>query len=279
MTMIRLMMKAKTFTDEVFAQITLAPVRKVTELDMYLTTTDNVVPAKAREGVKIEHEKKLSALQSQEYKGKDEAKIFKTKTSINRLQSIIVVTSQSVSTTSTAIIGLRDSDLVVQLVDLCHGFVDSIMSSFMSLCLIGEEISPLDPVEEEKLRNKSWFVAAGGKNPKGRVYGVGKLNHLCGDTFTQQTSTSIAVDSQKILRLEEEVRQSREEVRQSREENQRLQRKLQSLVNFVLPLLPPAAQTILQDIDEQQQNEDQNHHAQEGDQHHEENSSPHYSDY
>nr|KYP57267.1 hypothetical protein KK1_003526 [Cajanus cajan] len=78
---------------------------------------------KAREGVKIEHEKKLSALQTQEYKGEDEAKIFKTKTSINRLQSLIVVTSQAVSTTSTAIIGLRDSDLVPQLVDLCHGFM------------------------------------------------------------------------------------------------------------------------------------------------------------
>ncbi|KAL2330070.1 hypothetical protein Fmac_017651 [Flemingia macrophylla] len=78
---------------------------------------------KAREGVKIEHEKKLSALQSQEYKGEDEAKIFKTKTSINRLQSLIVVTSQAVSTTSTEIIGLRDSDLVPQLVDLCHGFM------------------------------------------------------------------------------------------------------------------------------------------------------------
>ncbi|CAJ1826694.1 unnamed protein product [Sphenostylis stenocarpa] len=78
---------------------------------------------KAREGVKIEHEKKLSALQTQEYKGEDEAKIFKTKTSINRLQSLIAVTSQAVSTTSTAIIGLRDSDLVPQLVALIHGFM------------------------------------------------------------------------------------------------------------------------------------------------------------
>ncbi|KAK2415358.1 protein ALTERED PHOSPHATE STARVATION RESPONSE [Trifolium repens] len=78
---------------------------------------------KTREGVKIEHEKKLSALQSQEYKGDDEAKIFKTKSAINRLQSLIVVTSQAVSTTSTAIIGLRDSDLVPQLVELCHGMM------------------------------------------------------------------------------------------------------------------------------------------------------------
>ncbi|KAH7576217.1 hypothetical protein JRO89_XS01G0014900 [Xanthoceras sorbifolium] len=76
---------------------------------------------KSREGVKIEHEKKLSSLQSQEYKGEDETKLDKTKTSITRLQSLIIVTSQAVSTTSTAIIGLRDSDLVPQLIDLCHG--------------------------------------------------------------------------------------------------------------------------------------------------------------
>ena len=71
--------------------------------------------------MKIEHEKKLSSLQSQEYKGEDEAKLDKTKASITRLQSLIIVTSQAVSTTSTAIVGLRDSDLVPQLVELCHG--------------------------------------------------------------------------------------------------------------------------------------------------------------
>ncbi|KAJ8565565.1 hypothetical protein K7X08_008141 [Anisodus acutangulus] len=78
---------------------------------------------KAREGVKIEHEKKLATLQSQEGRGDDEAKLDKTKASINRLQSLMVVTSQAVSTTSSAIIGLRDSDLVPQLVELCHGFM------------------------------------------------------------------------------------------------------------------------------------------------------------
>ncbi|KAL8062377.1 hypothetical protein ABFX02_02G142900 [Erythranthe guttata] len=78
---------------------------------------------KAREGVKIEHDRKLSSLQSQEYRGEEEAKVDKTKASITRLQSLIVVTSQAVSTTSSAIIGLRDSDLVPQLVELCHGFM------------------------------------------------------------------------------------------------------------------------------------------------------------
>ncbi|KAL3348780.1 hypothetical protein AABB24_022108 [Solanum stoloniferum] len=78
---------------------------------------------KAREGVKIEHEKKLATLQSQESRSDDVAKLDKTKASITRLQSLMVVTSQAVSTTSSAIIGLRDSDLVPQLVELCHGFM------------------------------------------------------------------------------------------------------------------------------------------------------------
>ncbi|XP_073141292.1 nitrate regulatory gene2 protein-like [Henckelia pumila] len=78
---------------------------------------------KAREGVKIEHEKKLSVLQSQEYRGGEEAKLDKTKASIKRLQSLIFVTSQAVSTTSAATVTLRDSDLVPQLVELCHGFM------------------------------------------------------------------------------------------------------------------------------------------------------------
>ncbi|KAL9228823.1 hypothetical protein vseg_004361 [Gypsophila vaccaria] len=78
---------------------------------------------KAREGVKIEHEKKLATLQSQEYKGEDEIKLDKTKTSIKKLQSLIIVTSQAVNTTSSAIVGLRDSDLIPQLVELCHGMM------------------------------------------------------------------------------------------------------------------------------------------------------------
>lgn len=71
--------------------------------------------------MKIEHEKKLATLQSQEYRGGEEAKLDKTKAAINRLQSLIVVTSQAVTTTSSAIVGLRESDLIPQLVELCHG--------------------------------------------------------------------------------------------------------------------------------------------------------------
>lgn len=78
---------------------------------------------KAREGVKIEHEKKLATLQSQEYKGEDEIRLDKTKASIKKLQSLIIVTSQAANTTSSAIVGLRDSDLIPQLVELCHGMM------------------------------------------------------------------------------------------------------------------------------------------------------------
>lgn len=77
--------------------------------------------------MKIEHEKKLAALQSQEYRGGGEAKLDKTKASIKSLQSLIVVTSQAVSTTTSAIIGQRDSELVPQLVELCHGYVISLL--------------------------------------------------------------------------------------------------------------------------------------------------------
>lgn len=77
---------------------------------------------KAREGAKMEHERKLGTLQSLEYRGGDAGKVDKTKAAINRLQSLIVVTSQAVTATSSSIVGLRDAHLVPHLVDLCHGF-------------------------------------------------------------------------------------------------------------------------------------------------------------
>ncbi|RZR83392.1 hypothetical protein BHM03_00009992 [Ensete ventricosum] len=74
----------------------------------------------AREGVKIEHEKKLSTLQSLECRGKDDAKLDKTKASITKLQSLMVVTSQAVTTTSSAITGVRDNELAPQLFEICY---------------------------------------------------------------------------------------------------------------------------------------------------------------
>ncbi|KAM0842622.1 hypothetical protein ACQ4PT_058247 [Festuca glaucescens] len=78
---------------------------------------------KARESVKIEHQKKLSTLQGLEYRGRDSAKLDKTKVSINKLQSLIVVTSEAATTTSSAIIRVRDNELAPQLVELCFALL------------------------------------------------------------------------------------------------------------------------------------------------------------
>ncbi|KAI3856066.1 hypothetical protein MKW92_048328, partial [Papaver armeniacum] len=75
----------------------------------------------AHEGANIEHEKKLSMLQSSEYRGGGESKLDKTKASIKKLQSMILGTSQSVSTTSSAIVQVRDTKLTPQLFKICHG--------------------------------------------------------------------------------------------------------------------------------------------------------------
>ncbi|KAL2329981.1 hypothetical protein Fmac_017562 [Flemingia macrophylla] len=123
-------------------------------------------------------------------------------------------------------------------------------------CGGGEDISPLDPVEEEKLRNKSWLVASL----------VEKI--LRGEYMGLENS----------IKKRRFVNRGRRFVNLGRRIND-LQKKLQSLVSVVLPLLPPAAQIILQDIDEQQQNDDQNQDAREDDQHHAKNSPPHYVDY
>ncbi|GLT84312.1 hypothetical protein SLE2022_025480 [Rubroshorea leprosula] len=79
---------------------------------------------KAREAAKTDHDKRLSALRSQEDYGGDKTKLDKSKASIERLHSLFIVNSQCVSSTSTSIIGLTDSDLVPQLEKLCHGFKD-----------------------------------------------------------------------------------------------------------------------------------------------------------
>ncbi|KAL2347023.1 hypothetical protein Fmac_001023 [Flemingia macrophylla] len=122
--------------------------------------------------------------------------------------------------------------------------------SEVASCGGGSESSPLDPGVEEKIRNQSWFFAAGGKN-KGRVYGVEKVEvgYRCGDNFTQPTTSSAS--SQKITMLEEKVHKTQEE-------NERLSRKFETLLNVVLPLLPAdAAQQIFQQSKQNQQDPQQ----------------------
>ncbi|KAL2343040.1 hypothetical protein Fmac_004325 [Flemingia macrophylla] len=102
-------------------------------------------------------------------------------------------------------------------------------------CPGGSESTYVDPVDEEKLRNK--------------IESALRL----GDTFTNLSSGRSTQESEKILQLEQQIRQSREEARQSREEarqsreqNERLQRQFESLFNVVLPLLPSDTQQLLQ---------------------------------
>ncbi|KAL2330595.1 hypothetical protein Fmac_018176 [Flemingia macrophylla] len=119
----------------------------------------------------------------------------------------------------------------------------------------GSESTSVDPINEEKLRIKSWIDDADGITNKGTLYGVGKVGSALrlADAFPNLSFGRSTQESEEILQLEQQVRQSREEARQSREEarqsreqNERLQRQFESLFNAVLPLLPSDTQQLLQ---------------------------------
>ncbi|KOM37399.1 hypothetical protein LR48_Vigan03g078100 [Vigna angularis] len=94
--------------------------------------------------------------------------------------------------------------------------------------------SPLDPAEEERLRNRCWLEAAGGKY-KGRVYGIGNVTSQddCVDSYIQQTqasSTAQPQNSEEILNLKSQLQQY----------GQQLQN-LEGFIGVLLPFLPPSA--------------------------------------
>ncbi|KAL2344399.1 hypothetical protein Fmac_005684 [Flemingia macrophylla] len=68
-------------------------------------------------------------------------------------------------------------------------------------CPGGLEPTSVDPINEEKLRNKSWIDAAGGITNKGRLYGVGKVGSALrlGDAFPNLSSGRSTQESEKIL--------------------------------------------------------------------------------
>lgn len=78
---------------------------------------------RCRESTKIEHDKKVVLLRKQELKGEDELKVEKTKATIKRLQSQIMVAFQAVDTTSAAILQMRETELYPQLVELSKGLM------------------------------------------------------------------------------------------------------------------------------------------------------------
>ncbi|KOM28593.1 hypothetical protein LR48_Vigan553s002200 [Vigna angularis] len=94
--------------------------------------------------------------------------------------------------------------------------------------------SPLDPAEEERLRNRCWLEAACGKY-KGRVYGIGNVTSQddCVDSYIQQTqasSTAQPQNSEEILNLKSQLQKY----------GQQLQN-LEGFIGVLLPFLPPSA--------------------------------------
>ncbi|XP_052723730.1 uncharacterized protein LOC128193692 [Vigna angularis] len=99
---------------------------------------------------------------------------------------------------------------------------------------VGVSTSPLDPAEEERLRNRCWLEAAGGKY-KGRVYGIGNVTSQddCVDSYIQQTqasSTAQPQNSEEILNLKSQLQQY----------GQQLQN-LEGFIGVLLPFLPASA--------------------------------------
>ncbi|KOM54783.1 hypothetical protein LR48_Vigan10g067500 [Vigna angularis] len=101
--------------------------------------------------------------------------------------------------------------------------------------------SPLDPAEEERLRNQCWLEAAVGKY-KGRVYGIGNFTSQddCVDSYIQQTqasSTAQPKNSEEIVNLKSQLQQY----------GQQLQ-KFEGFIGVLLPFLPPSAAAAAQDF-------------------------------
>lgn len=78
---------------------------------------------KSYEGYKQEHDKKVSLLRKQEVKGVDYLKMEKNKMEIESLESKMLVANQSIETTTSEIIRLRESELFPQLLELIAGLM------------------------------------------------------------------------------------------------------------------------------------------------------------
>ncbi len=79
--------------------------------------------AQSYEGLKQEHDKKIGLLRKQEVKGVDYLKMEKNKMEIESLDSKMLVATQSIETTTSEIMRLRESELFPQLLELVAGLV------------------------------------------------------------------------------------------------------------------------------------------------------------
>ncbi|KOM55328.1 hypothetical protein LR48_Vigan10g122000 [Vigna angularis] len=101
--------------------------------------------------------------------------------------------------------------------------------------------SPLDPAEEERLRNRCWLEAIGGKY-KGRVYDIGNVSSQddCVDSYIQQTQASSSTqqqNSEEIVNLKSQLQQYGQQLE-----------KFQGFISVLLSFLPPSAATAAQDF-------------------------------
>ncbi|KAK9165124.1 hypothetical protein Scep_000315 [Stephania cephalantha] len=87
---------------------------------------------KSAGNLKIEHGKKVGQLRKQEVKGGDYVKTEKNKKEIERLESLMVVASQAMQTTSAEIIRLRETELYPQLLELVKGAAVGLIASIYS---------------------------------------------------------------------------------------------------------------------------------------------------
>ncbi|KOM51474.1 hypothetical protein LR48_Vigan09g013300 [Vigna angularis] len=102
--------------------------------------------------------------------------------------------------------------------------------------------APLDPADEERLRNQCWLDVAGGRY-KGRVYGIGNVSAPddCVDSYIQQTQASSSQQpiAEDILNLHTRVSTHDDQLRQ-------MNSQLQGFIGVMMQYLPPPAAAIAQ---------------------------------
>ncbi|BAT90159.1 hypothetical protein VIGAN_06134600 [Vigna angularis var. angularis] len=152
------------------------------------------------------------------------------------------------------------------------------------------ETSPLDPIEQEKLRNKCWLQAVGGRY-KGQVYGIGHVDSQdeCVDSYMQQTESSSSQqvnveefnELQTILvQSESRLANSESRLTSSEEQIRHITSQFQTFIGAIIQYLPPlaaaTAQSILQTANQQNQPQHNREDQQEDQLQHPENP---YKDY
>ncbi|QCD97297.1 hypothetical protein DEO72_LG6g2007 [Vigna unguiculata] len=149
-------------------------------------------------------------------------------------------TTNVAPSSSTHILGTHSSSTVNDMdavndinVEEEKNFKIDFLKHYLRLHVGVSQSTPMDPAEEERLRNKCWLEAAGGRY-KGRVYGVGHVdsNDDCVDSYIQQTqaSSSQQVNPEQIIQLQTQLATSEERIRQM---SSQFQTQFDTIQNFI----------------------------------------------